>query len=105
MSGNTFTAGLNVYNITRIVFAEMSTVPESEYAKGQSRRSDGEGGRADGSAEGREDEEFGPGETAAELHHGQPQNEAGERCTTAGLHSYDTTLHHRHSGPGLLISV
>lgn len=52
-------------------------VSESEDAEGQSRSSDGAGGRADGSSEGREDEEFGPGETAAGLQRGQRQDAAG----------------------------
>lgn len=52
-------------------------VSESEDAEGQSRSGDGAGGRADGSPEGREDEEFGPGETAAGLQRGQRQDAAG----------------------------
>lgn len=66
---------------------------ESEDADGQSRCGDDEGGRAVGSAQRREAEEFGSGETAAELDRGQDKDGAGERHATPR----HTTLHHSYT--------
>lgn len=56
-------------------------ISEPEDAAGQPRRRHGEGGRALGSAERREAEEFGPGDAAAEVGHFQDEDGAGDGRT------------------------